>query len=496
MSTALNGTPISLSTSTVAAEKPHIGKRGVPFMYTTTGFSFTSLSISASTSLIGRSPPRLWFVVARRESAASGPPGPRRPSGAARRDRAPRRRARPPAPRGAHRPPRDWPPRCVHLGARPRAGGAPRRDPPSPPGYTCRPGGARSDRAPGRPLASGNLSLDDPRARGFEDRMGPAGSRSRTSARRLRPCKRVCMYASPAIPRSAGGAGFESRQSGTSVAATMIVMQTVRLLLILVAARLVFVAPAGATTANDICQGTDDPCVVNVVRNGVTVTPGSVLDFGNRTLRVPPGAQLVVSPPGSMTVKAGAVDIQATSQGAGSLRAVGGSVTLMTTGDVSVHKLWNSTARIDVSGDPTGGAGGDIDIESTAGNVLVDGVLAAGANAADGDGGSVTLMGMTVAIGSASEIDVNGKGAGAGGMLTIDSASNLTMGGKIDGSGGDFDAGEIDLGVGGNLVSTANIDLQSTQGGGNGGTLTVGGSVKSSFDSVGGSATFGGSINL
>jgi cysteine-rich repeat protein len=304
------------------------------------------------------------------------------------------------------------------------------------------------------------------------------------------------MYAAPAIPRSAGVAGFESRQSGTSVAATMIVMQTVRLLLILVAARLVLVAPAGATTANDICQATDDPCVVNVVRNGVTVTPGSVLDFGNRTLRVPPGAQLVVSPPGSMTVKAGAVDIQGTSQGAGSLRAVDGSVTLMTTGDVSVHKLGNSTARIDVSGDPTGGAGGDIDIESTAGNVLLDGVLDAGANAADGDGGSVTLMGMTVAIGSASEIDVNGKGAGAGGVLTIDSASNLTMGGKIDGSGGDFDAGEIDLGVGGNLVSTANIDLQSTQGGGNGGTLTVGGSVKSGFDSVGGSATFGGSINL
>jgi len=32
MSIALNGTPISFSTSTVAAEKPHIGKRGVPFM--------------------------------------------------------------------------------------------------------------------------------------------------------------------------------------------------------------------------------------------------------------------------------------------------------------------------------------------------------------------------------------------------------------------------------------------------------------------------------
>jgi hypothetical protein len=31
-STALKGTPISRSTCTVAAEKPHIGKLGVPFM--------------------------------------------------------------------------------------------------------------------------------------------------------------------------------------------------------------------------------------------------------------------------------------------------------------------------------------------------------------------------------------------------------------------------------------------------------------------------------
>src|SRR5262245_5820613 len=52
MSTALYGTPISSSTSTVAAEKPHIGNRGVPFMYTTTVLARTSRSISSSTSLI------------------------------------------------------------------------------------------------------------------------------------------------------------------------------------------------------------------------------------------------------------------------------------------------------------------------------------------------------------------------------------------------------------------------------------------------------------
>src|SRR6266850_6977445 len=46
----LKGTPISFSTCTVAAEKPHIGKAGVPFMYTTILLSRTSRSISSITS--------------------------------------------------------------------------------------------------------------------------------------------------------------------------------------------------------------------------------------------------------------------------------------------------------------------------------------------------------------------------------------------------------------------------------------------------------------
>src|SRR5262249_46161820 len=147
-----------------------------------------------------------------------------------------------------------------------------------------------------------------------------------------------------------------------------------------------------------------------------------------------------------MTISAGAIDIQATSGGAGSLRAVGGQITVTaTTGDVSVDKMGNSTARIDASGDPTGGDSGEIDITASAGNIVVNGVLDAGANAADRDGGAVSLTAAGVTLGSASEIDVNSKGAGSGGVLTIDSSSNLTLGGKIDASGGDFDGGEIDV---------------------------------------------------
>ena len=295
------------------------------------------------------------------------------------------------------------------------------------------------------------------------------------------------MDAAPALPRSAGAAGCESKESGTSVAANMILMRTARLVLVLLVSRILVAAAAGATTANDICAPADDPCVVKVVKN---VMPGSTLDFGGRTLRVSPGGKLVVTGTGApVNVKAAAVDIQATSQGAGLVRYVGGDLTVTTsTGDVTVRKMGNSVARIDVSGDPAGANGGTIDLEAAAGNVLVDGVLDAGANAADASGGSVTLNGMSVALGTASEVDLGGKGQGGGGTLVIDSASSLTLGGKVDGTGGFFGGGEIDLSAGGNVVVSANIDLQADQAGGDGGVLDI--------EPIDGSVTLGGSINL
>ena len=199
-----------------------------------------------------------------------------------------------------------------------------------------------------------------------------------------------------------------------------------------------------------------------------------------------------------MTINAGAVDIQATNQGAGVLRAVGGQIMVTAaTGDVNVRRMGNSIARIDASGDPAGGDGGEIDIAAPLGNILIDGVLDASANAADQDGGLVTLAAKGVTLGAASEVDVNSKGAGGGGVFTIDSESNLTASGKIDASGGDFDGGEIDLGAGGNVnvLATSNIDLQATQGGGSGGTLEIFGS-SDQIEPVGGNVMLGGSIDL
>ena len=49
MLTPLNLTPVWLSTWTTAAEKPHCGNTGVPFMYSTTSLFLMSCSMRSTT---------------------------------------------------------------------------------------------------------------------------------------------------------------------------------------------------------------------------------------------------------------------------------------------------------------------------------------------------------------------------------------------------------------------------------------------------------------
>jgi hypothetical protein len=63
---------------------------------------------------------------------------------------------------------------------------------------------------------------------------------------------------------------------------------------------------AHATVADELCPLPDDPCVVH---GAATVSAGSTLDFGARTLELAAGA--VVSWDGDVTVLAGACDFRA-----------------------------------------------------------------------------------------------------------------------------------------------------------------------------------------
>ncbi|TMA79115.1 MAG: hypothetical protein E6J77_20075, partial [Deltaproteobacteria bacterium] len=64
---------------------------------------------------------------------------------------------------------------------------------------------------------------------------------------------------------------------------------------------------AGATTANDICPPGADPCVLT---SSLTVTPASMLDFGNRAFQIASGRRLTVNDLDKLTIRARTVTLQ------------------------------------------------------------------------------------------------------------------------------------------------------------------------------------------
>src|SRR4029450_6352507 len=159
-------------------------------------------------------------------------------------------------------------------------------------GFTMVPGYTRRMRR-ARRMQRGPVSMDDANPLdGREVARVSDVSDDHPSQRRARP-REACSRATARAWMPRRRVALPVPQSGTPIAQMRFLMRTALLALPLLL-HLTLVAPADATTANDICDANADPCVVKVVKNGVSVTSGSVLDFGARTLRLPPGAQLVV----------------------------------------------------------------------------------------------------------------------------------------------------------------------------------------------------------
>ncbi len=163
----------------------------------------------------------------------------------------------------------------------------------------------------------------------------------------------------------------------------------------------------------------------------------------------------------------------------------GGEVSVEATGNVSVRKTGNSVARIDVAG----AASSSITIVS-GGDVLVEGVLDASTTVVDQFAGDITIAAFNVI--APGEFDVHGGLAGAAGTVSIDTTQfppaiggNIILTGKIDGSSGESFATSVELLADGDIDCRANIDLQATKNGGSGGFLDA---------DAGGSVTLGGSI--
>jgi cysteine-rich repeat protein len=229
---------------------------------------------------------------------------------------------------------------------------------------------------------------------------------------------------------------------------------------VIVLALVVLPARLLATTANDLCAASADPCTVS---SDVTVDTGSMLDLGTRELHVASGGALDVGT-GAMTLHVGKLTIDS----GGSVRALGdasnpGGTITINTGDMTV------AGTIDVSGSP----GGTVTAMSS-GALAVSGTIAAGSLLRAADGGIINIVGGSGTV--SGTISAKGGFDGTGGDLSVDNNGDLTISGKLDASGGD--GGCIDVQAGtdttvGNLVVTATAVLSgdATTAGGFGGEV-------------------------
>jgi hypothetical protein len=212
-----------------------------------------------------------------------------------------------------------------------------------------------------------------------------------------------------------------------------------------------------ATVVGDLCSG--DPCTVTATK---TVTPGSVLDFGGRTLELSVNGKLNVSPAGSLTIMAGQLHL-------GNGRTIvdrGGSVTISTTGNIQL----DSGSAIDTSTTDAGLA--TITLHAD-GDLVLNGSLNASGTSGGGGGGQITADGTNVTVGAT--VGAAGGSQSSGGGISLLARALLTVNATLDVSGGDLDGGTIELDADSDVVVAAigKLDVHATGGSGFGGTVAV-----------------------
>src|SRR5262245_30726552 len=151
-------------------------------------------------------------------------------------------------------------------------------------------------------------------------------------------------------------------------------------------AMLTFAAgPARATTADDICFFTDDPCVL---KQGKTfaVDDGSTLNFGNRAFVLPGGSGTKLDiQSGTVRIIAGSVRVNPGSAIVGN----GGTLEIETTGAIEVLASATADGRIDLSDTVSPGAIGLS--TSGGGDIIIQGVVASKGTAAEAGLGLIDI---------------------------------------------------------------------------------------------------------
>jgi hypothetical protein len=210
------------------------------------------------------------------------------------------------------------------------------------------------------------------------------------------------------------------------------------------------VLAAACPAAGQLCEPSADPCEVTGI---VELTNPSqadelVIDLSDR--------ELVIRSGGSLTVRPGAVRIQAGSvvvESGASLRApgeggTGGTVTLVAVGAIRVESGAAGPGLVSVS---AGDVGGDVNLVA-GGPIRVDGLLEAAGTNRDAFGGTVAMSGESIALAGPRPVDAQGGNRGLGGVVVLDAVLDVTIDGPVAASAGE-EGGSIDVLAGGSITT-------------------------------------------
>jgi hypothetical protein len=236
------------------------------------------------------------------------------------------------------------------------------------------------------------------------------------------------------------------------------------------------------------------PCVISA--NVPNVPTGAEWDVGTRSLVIASGKTVTVTGIGNFHIHAANVTLEANAKIiAFGTDGFGGSVAIDSDGSIELK----TGSRIDVSAADFAGI---IDLNADTGALTMQGQLKAKGTGGEPSGGFVSGFGLTGATIGGTGVDASAGGLGEGGFIDFSTDGDLVVAGTLDASGGDSDAGEIDLGGGTGVTTLVGslLDVHARSGAGFGGSLSIGadgpvtlngsilGTASSSADGDGGGA--------
>jgi hypothetical protein len=257
----------------------------------------------------------------------------------------------------------------------------------------------------------------------------------------------------------------------------------------LLVANVLFASPSAAAvavSADDVCAPTSDPCVVT---RPIEVEAGSHLDFGLRTLRIE-GAGLLDFTGGRGAVSCGRLET-ATAGPAIRSRALSSPAATLA---VEARKRCSGAVRPCLADADCEGAGtcsqGDGVIElrggiagnaeapghivlRSAGDLAVLAAVSLAGTRSESDGGSLALESSQGDVVLDGPIDASGGGGGCGGDVAVVAAGDVAVRAPIDASGGEYDGGSVSLEAGGDVTIAADIAVDAKSGAGAGGEIDV-----------------------